>query len=552
MKLYLAIAIMLVTGFAQASTFTVVPGQSIQAAVDFVSPGDTIEVHNGTYYESVNVTKRLILRGVDDPVVDAGSSGNAITISADGVVLDGFVVRNSSEGVLVFSDNNILKSNEIRDNMDSGIFIPEGKENTITDNIVSGNRHGIVLGGSKNKLRNNQMKGNLFNFGLADYASGDMDYDIDSSNIVDGKSIYYLRGVSDRVIDSSSNAGMVCCINCNHITVKDLNLTNMTCGIYLVNTSNSNIKRNSFNNVDYGILQMNTSNLVIQGNNFDNVDDGIIQINASNLVIQGNNINNATESGIVLGGSTNNTIIGNKIFGIGMWGIGLEESNNNIIKDNDVHYGFSGILIRGSNHNRVTDNLVYDTEYIAIHLDKSSNDTVKNNSIINNKGTGIHLSSGCSNNTIAGNNASENGDGIKLEGFEFNIKNNIIENNIIYRNHQGIYCQESIGNSVIGNDVRRNEIGILLENSNGNALYRNNLVDNSQNANDTSTNKWDDGKKGNYYSDLTCEDADGNGICDSEYEIPGGGNSVDRYPLAGWMAPAEIASKPVKWGDLAK
>jgi hypothetical protein len=45
---------------------------------------------NMSYYEHVNVTKTLTLQGVDCtgsglPVVDAGGSGDAITLSADGV-----------------------------------------------------------------------------------------------------------------------------------------------------------------------------------------------------------------------------------------------------------------------------------------------------------------------------------------------------------------------------------------------------------------------------------------------------------------------------------
>jgi nitrous oxidase accessory protein NosD len=66
------------------------------------SAGDTIDVHSGTYYENVDVYKRLILRGMDTgggmPVVDAGRNGNAITLSASGSTLDGFVVTNATRG----------------------------------------------------------------------------------------------------------------------------------------------------------------------------------------------------------------------------------------------------------------------------------------------------------------------------------------------------------------------------------------------------------------------------------------------------------------------
>jgi Right handed beta helix region len=59
---------------ASASTVDVLPGQSIQAAVNHASPGDTIVVHPGVYHESVVITvDHLTLRG-------AGASGAGTVI----------------------------------------------------------------------------------------------------------------------------------------------------------------------------------------------------------------------------------------------------------------------------------------------------------------------------------------------------------------------------------------------------------------------------------------------------------------------------------------
>jgi len=84
---------------AQAEEIVVRPGESIQAAIDGASPGDVIEVQSGTYYENLNVDKRLTILGVDTgggkPVVDASGKGSAVTLNEDGIRLEGFVVTKS-------------------------------------------------------------------------------------------------------------------------------------------------------------------------------------------------------------------------------------------------------------------------------------------------------------------------------------------------------------------------------------------------------------------------------------------------------------------------
>ena len=85
---------LLLAGSANAATLTVCPSgcaySIIQAAVNASSSGDTIQVQSGTYYENVNVNKQLTLRGIGNPMVNASGSGSAITLSADGTILEGF------------------------------------------------------------------------------------------------------------------------------------------------------------------------------------------------------------------------------------------------------------------------------------------------------------------------------------------------------------------------------------------------------------------------------------------------------------------------------
>jgi parallel beta-helix repeat protein len=147
--------------------------ESIQEAINSASVGDEILVNPGTYYENIVVDKRLDLIGLKNPVIDAGGDyvkGPGVTILADGVLMKGFTIRNSTNtagdplsgaGVLVRSNNNTIKENILENNYRSGIKVLGGYNNSITNNSIYSNFEGILVSDSHlNKIESNRINKN--------------------------------------------------------------------------------------------------------------------------------------------------------------------------------------------------------------------------------------------------------------------------------------------------------------------------------------------------------------------------------------------------------
>ncbi len=216
----------------------------------------------------------------------------------------------------------------------------------------------------------------------------------------------------------------------------------------------------------------------------DEFDNGL-EIHSNNNTIANNIITDCFYSGIVVFESSDNLIINNVFEYLGsavtMWNSKRIELSNNRIQNNS----FYGLNIYYSTGCIIDDNIIKNNGYNGIHFEQSSSNVVVNNEIISNSENGIYFLSSCTDNIV-------------------------ISNDILYSTLKGLY----------------------LVDSNNNLIYHNNFVDNSEKVNDNSINIWYNSTlhEGNYYSDYYGNDADGDGIGDTPYNISGGSNQ-DLYPL---------------------
>lgn len=115
---------------------------TIQAAIDAANPGDTVYVYSGTYYEALEITKTMSLKGEnrDTTIIDRSSPGDVIQVSADWVNISGFTVMNSAHEIvdsgvrLASADHCHLSGNNFSRSY-YGIYLDESRSTTIADNV---------------------------------------------------------------------------------------------------------------------------------------------------------------------------------------------------------------------------------------------------------------------------------------------------------------------------------------------------------------------------------------------------------------------------------
>lgn len=195
------------------------------------------------------------------------------------------------------SHQNIIEGNAASE-AGFGIALESSNVNTVTGNTVNANNsHGIFIKDSdSNTLRGNVMTGNLSgNFNLR----GENDFDfintIDTTNTVDGKAVYYVRNVSNQTFDAGTNAGVLYCIDCSDIVIKNLELTRNHFGIYLRNTTRATIDRVTIPFQGIGIYLHNSPDVTITNSTIlDSISGLVVGPNSYNATIYHNNFINLT------------------------------------------------------------------------------------------------------------------------------------------------------------------------------------------------------------------------------------------------------------------
>lgn len=324
----------------------------------------------------------------------------------------------------------------------------------------------------------------------------------------------------------------------------------------------------------HGIHLDGVSNCTIEGNSVLECYTGMFLEGSSNNTISGNIIHNVTHMGLQLYSScSDNMICGNEIHSISYDSICVwSGSDRNMITDNWLHNNtFDGVDLRRSNGNIVTLNLIENCGSFGVSCAYAipSNDTLISGNLIRQCNYGASLTGW--RNTLYANAFWECPQGVRLLLGE---EQNVVQNDL---NSCGGICLDSANNSfVYGNNCSfSSNMWFMFGNQSGaialysssanlilnNKLYKNyvygvainagselnivngcNFVENNgaqsnfdsenvQAFDDGDGNRWDEGGRGNHWSDWTEPDDNADGVVDNPYVIDGTAAENDNFPL---------------------
>lgn len=396
-------------------------------------------------------------------------------------VLQNCVCHDNADGITLFSkshDNQLIDcicSENYFDNM----LIQQSSGNQIIGCVCQYGYGGISLPYAPNtRMRNNTLIDNYANFGIGSSALLDFYCDIDTSNTINGKPIYYLIEQHNLVFDETAEIGFLGLVNCQTVSVKNQYFSNNFEGILLTGTTDAVIENCSFRNNDgHGMFLLSCQNTTIARCTFSNSFwDGIFLFDSSlnrilNCSLEG------SLAGVNLDFSTQNTLSALTIDGCRV-GISFDSSGSNVLRDNVMLQ--CGLQVTGQNptdyRNDATSSntingrpLYYYTDEINRTIPSNAGQVLLVNCTrcvvsqcnLSNASIGLELAFSSSN-TLEDNILANNSIvGIDLDGSENN--NNIIQNNRLRGNNYGLDIDSSTGNLFQDNFLTENGLGVSFD-----------------------------------------------------------------------------------------
>ncbi|MFX1569612.1 MAG: nitrous oxide reductase family maturation protein NosD [Promethearchaeota archaeon] len=248
------------------------------------------------------------------------NAGQILLVNCNNTLISNTNTSQVSIGIsLYYCNNNTILDSVVSNNIEFGIYLFHSNQIAILANNLSSNKIGICLLKCKNiSLYSNSMR--YCGIKLLESSIEEMtSHNIDNTNLINQKPVYYFSSISNLQPNNFLNAGQIILINCSNSWVSNVNISFSSIGISLFYCTNGLISNciATYNN-DNGIYVSICQNITISRNEIiHNGKLGIGLINSSDNIVVDNLITNNTLYGLFLTNSesTNNLIYKNKFIG---------------------------------------------------------------------------------------------------------------------------------------------------------------------------------------------------------------------------------------------
>jgi parallel beta-helix repeat protein len=288
-------------------------------------------IENNTFYNHAGIYFALfITQSYDNDIINCVFHDNGESFSigyGDGnnVTNCEFYDNSGTCLILYLADSNSVTNCDFYNNDDVGLYIEDCENTYARDNSIDANVYGFTVTGS------------------------DLSYfyhDIDISNTINGKPIYYIIEQNDFEL-SGTSFGYLALVSCVNVTAKDSDVD----GILLVNTTDSTISNISVHRAEYGIYLDYSAeyNTIIDCDTYDN-DYGFYLYDSSNNSISNCKSYDNGDGAYIGGTSSNNNLLVCDIYNNTDYGIYLRSTtSNNTIYHNNVVTNTQNAYDTGSN-----------------------------------------------------------------------------------------------------------------------------------------------------------------------------------------------------------
>jgi parallel beta-helix repeat protein len=255
------------------------------------------DMHNSSM--SHNFAQECGVMGLHfDSSSDCKMANNTVADSLQGIVVEKAV-------------GNFIESNELKnDNLSINFY--ESADNLVEENSFMNSSVGILFDAcnGSNNLRANNMTGNICNLIVWGSSIEAFLQNIDASNTVDNKAVYYITCSNNLLLNPSNcpNIGYLALVNCTNVTVKNIDPSDDEDGMLIAQSTNCSLVNVTLANARANItLGGFSSQPVIHG--------GLTFFNSDNNLMMDSTIMN-TSVGVCLYQSSGNLFYHNSLVDI--------------------------------------------------------------------------------------------------------------------------------------------------------------------------------------------------------------------------------------------